>query len=890
MHYNSAVQRRGHSTMPRRGFTALLLLFAISGAGALVVETVWMRWLRDWLGATAPAAAAATTAYFAGSALGAWLGARVARGVRGPKHALRLYAWVEMLAAAGAIATPSLLAIASAALTAVYASLADSRVALITVRFVSALLVVLPAAVAYGATFPLIASACLDAPRAIGSRGTALYSVNAGGAVVGVALATWWAPPLLGVDGTYAVGIGFALAAAAGAWALAGKDAEREEESATDTTPLAQDATTISSISSPPPSTSSLAPEAVVLSALSGFVALCSQVLLVHAIAQIVNQSVIAFGAVLMTLLGCLALGAFAVSALRSSGIGSGRSIAGWALATSAVAFAMLPTWLHRVTGGLAYVDAERFGGAYGPAVVMTVLVSAGPALLAAACIWPATLAYAGETGTHHRDAPPETIGAGEAGARIGLLSAANTVGAIAGGVTAPFIILPALGPWGGFLVPAGLCVLGTFVLILASGESSGSGAAERTQWPPAAAAITGVVAVLITAGPNTLPLTRTAGDERVLFERSGASGVVAVVERDGERLIRVDNHYALGGSAERVHEERQGHLPLLIHGRPERVAFVGTATGITAGAAIAHDVDTIHLVEIMPAVAQAGREFFADFNRGVYADPRTTVVIDDARNFWRHTSERFDVIVADLFVPWRAGAGALYSRENFEAMRERLMPGGLVAQWLPLYQLSADEFAIIVATFTEIFAETALFRGDFYGRFPIVALIGWNDSPAPAAAITSSSLRLRDRVSDRWVTDPVAFWSLYIGEAKADESVARNSLNRPQIEYLASRRHVGGARGKIDPHVGLDWVAAVDQQQSASAEPDALYPHLPRAAHRARRGGSIMQHASALYLSGRTERAGQRLAEAAALLPPSVLAQSPPDPSVADVWFDTAR
>ena len=62
--------------------------------------------------------------------------------------------------------------------------------------------------------------------------------------------------------------------------------------------------------------------------------------------------------------------------------------------------------------------------------------------------------------------------------------------------------------------------------------------------------------------------------------------------------------------------------------------------------------------------------------------------MLDDARNFLRATSERFDVIVADLFVPWQAGTGALYAREHFEAARAHLAPGGLFCQWLPLYQL----------------------------------------------------------------------------------------------------------------------------------------------------------------------------------------------------------
>ena len=59
-------------------FSAALLLFLLSGAGALVVETIWLRWLRALLGATAPAASATLVAFFLGQALGAAGAARFA--------------------------------------------------------------------------------------------------------------------------------------------------------------------------------------------------------------------------------------------------------------------------------------------------------------------------------------------------------------------------------------------------------------------------------------------------------------------------------------------------------------------------------------------------------------------------------------------------------------------------------------------------------------------------------------------------------------------------------------------------------------------------------------------------------------------------------------------
>lgn len=863
---SSTDAKTGTTRPPLRSapFWSLAALFALSGAGALVIETVWVRWLRDWMGATASATAAATTAFFAGSSLGAWLGARRARRVVTPREALRDYARVEVLAAAGACAMPLLLEGASLLLSASYAALAERGALLVTLRFATALAVTLPAAAAYGATFPLIGAAALPSPTALGSRGTGLYAMSCFGAVLGVVVATWWAPPAIGVNGTYALGIAAALVAGAGAWRLATKDSG----------PLAETMLERAGVRRP------LSASVVGLAALSGFVALVAQVLLVHAFALVVNQSVHAFGAVLIAVLLCLALGASFVATLRARDLASPRGIASGALAASTFLFLLTPTWIQRATGGLDTVRADAFGLPYGAAVVATVLLAAGPALFAAACLWPAALALAGEIDRATPGAAPSG-GTSEAGFRIGMAAAVNTAGAIVAGIATPFVLIPWLGTWGGFVVVAGLCGVGAVLIRPPAGVP---------RWAPAAAVVSFGALVAWIANPLTLPQTRSVPGVRLLFESSSPGGVVSVLERDGERLVRLDNHYALGGTSEWMHEERQGHLPLLLHGRPKRVAFTGTATGITAGAALAHSVDEITLIEIVPEVVAAARAYFGEANRGVYDDPRSHVVIDDARNYWRHTADRFDVIVADLFVPWHAGTGSLYTREHFAAMRDRLRPGGLVAQWLPLYQLSADELAILLATFTDVFPTAALFRGDFYGAYPIVALVGWRDEPAPSADVEAAAKRLAAAgVADRWVTDPVALWSLYVAPLAPDASgdVPRNVLAWPRLEYLAAARHAGGARGKVDPVIGLDWIERVKEWQAVDSPSDRLFPVLSEAALRARRGGSALQRAGALFAARREQEAAAALATAGDLLPRRVLAHAPPDPSAADLWFD---
>jgi spermidine synthase len=322
-------------------------------------------------------------------------------------------------------------------------------------------------------------------------------------------------------------------------------------------------------------------------------------------------------------------------------------------------------------------------------------------------------------------------------------------------------------------------------------------------------------------------------------------------------------------------------------------VAFLGSATGSSAGAALLHPgVEEITLVEIVPGVARAAERYFGAENRGVYRDPRSDVVLDDARNYLRATRKSYDVIVADLFVPWRAGTGSLYTREHFEAARERLAPGGLFCQWLPLYQLSREEVLVIAATFSDVFPDAFAIRGDFFAKHPILALVGGATLPnAEDLARRAEPLRTAG-VEDRWITHPLGLFSLYLAplgpSAGAWQTIPRNSDDRPRIEFLAARTHAG-ARGKQVALVGLDYSEFAKSLREAAARAGAL-DDVSEAARRAGDGGHALQVAGALLNAGRQDPASQALASAAALLPAELLSDAAPDPSAAEAWRDTGR
>jgi spermidine synthase len=568
--------------------------------------------------------------------------------------------------------------------------------------------------------------------------------------------------------------------------------------------------------------------------------------------------------------LAALGIGAFAVAAAERSGRVPPAALLSAALGVAALALAAFPALLVRLTGGLEYLGSERPWPGYLVGSLALVAKSAGLPLLATALVFPLAISLAGRAHPHRR---PARV--------VGSLAAANTVGAILGALAAPFALLPALGPWLPFAVLAALYAVACLAVPLPD---------RRWRLRRDLALAVGWIALLSRASPLSLPVV-SAPPESVLALETTAAGTVAVVQRDGGRLIQIDNHYALGGTGERVHEERQGHLPLVLAPGARSVVHLGSATAISAGASTAHPVERIVLVELVPGVSRAAERFFRDANRAVYEDPRTEVVLDDARNFLRMTGERLDVIVGDLYVPWQAGSAALYAREHFAAARARLTDRGLFCQWLPLYQLSRAEFAIIAATFLDVFPDAALFRGDFYGSFPIVALVGWRGERAAPHEVEAAALRLAAAGErDRWVVDPIGVWALHVGPlASLREDLAatpRQTDARPILEFLSARGHQGGTGGKRDAFVGLAWARFAAELRERARTGSDPWSHPPsEAARRAKDGGAALQLAGALYAEGRVEEASRALARAAELLPRRLLADAEADPSAAELW-----
>lgn len=733
----------------------LVAVVFVSGFAALVYQVLWMKELRVLLGATAPAVAVTLAVFFIGLALGGRVLGRLVYRARRP---LVWYAVLEVGVAISAASYFVLIDAYDATYAALYPLVDGSPALLLAVKLVIATVILLPPSFCMGGTLPVLSEYAVRSASSFGRLGALLYACNTAGAAAGAFAAGFLLPPALGFRRSYFVAIALSLAVAVAAWSL-GRGASRGQAPAT--------------------SVARLPWTLRALAFWSGFAALGLEVLWTQMFTQVLQNSVYTFACILVTFLVALALGSALAGKLMRANVDPRKALAVLCV-VSGLAVAVSGPLFYGWTGGLGYLGGRSDFWGYVLRVFGTgALVILGPALVLGAVfpfLFRACEAFVARPGQ-----------------ALGDLVAINTFGAVLGSLCAGFVLLELVGMWGAIWVFA----FGYFAI----GVRLAGADWLRREWIPATAACF-VIAVTV---PFALPELSVRAGERVLSVRHGSGAITAVVETSRARRIKVNNHYTLGGTGARIAEELQAHLPLALHGRPGSVCFLGLGTGITAGGACPFPVQEIVVCELIEDVVHASREHFADYTRGLFDDARTEVRVEDGRQFLRGTQRRFDVIVADMFIPWRSGVGGMYTLEHFEAGRARLKPHGVFAQWIAAYQVSRAELSIIARTMLEVFPRVTLWRGGFSTRHAALLLVGHaSERPFDAASAELTLANVQRPRAEQGANDiplsPDELLEFYCADLTAlrDQfyDVPINDDDGSIIEYRSPRTHRASRAG----------------------------------------------------------------------------------------------
>jgi len=672
-------------------FIFLCALFLLSGTAGLIFQVIWMYRLGLVFGNAAYATAATLSAFFLGLALGGrFFGKASARF----KRPLRLYGFMELGIAVTALLLVPGLHFYEKYYSDIVSFLGVSRSVLLVIKFVFGISLLFFPSFLMGGTFPVLAQYIGKNRIDLSRRGTILYAVNTLGAALGAFAAAFYLLARYGVSATY--GFAMALALSVGVLALvidrfyktphpAALEAfdwpEKHEKSTYATSELGYG-------------------QFITVAFFSGALALAAETLWTKMLAQVLQNSVYSFAAILVVFLLALGLGGVLSYLLVRLGAPS-KTIFILLLSSAAILIGMSPTVFNIATNGLEYLSVNASWITYMLSVFKLSFIVIMPPTVVLGAVFPFLL----------KAAPSIDLFSGPI---VGKLVLYNSLGGFVGPIVAGFVLLDLVGLWNSIKI---IAVLYGILAVLIVYPAYGKRKIIQLLLPVGL-----IIGIFILKNP---PLVQLKTGEKILDYWQSSDGVVSIVKQPENLEMRLDNFYVLGDSKSYLVEQMQAHVPLMIHPATKKVAFLGMGTGITAGAALNHDVERLVAVELVSNVIPAAKRYFSPWANGLFKDDRVSIVADDGRNFLLGTNKKFDVIVGDLFTPWHAGTGSLYTIEHFEQAKKCLTPGGIFAQWLPLYQLTPKNFNSIAATFAAVYPQVTLWRADFSTTRASIVLIG---------------------------------------------------------------------------------------------------------------------------------------------------------------------
>lgn len=658
----------------------IIVAVLLSGAASLVYQVSWTRRLADITSATAYAQAIVLAVFFCGLGLGAKLPGRVAARARRP---LVGYAIAEIGALTSAIVSIPLLDLLDRARAALARAGASPTLALAGELTLAGLFLLIPTTF-LGASLPFVLEHVerVEGASRMRSRGFVglLYGANTLGAAVGCALAAFVLIERAGLARATALGAGLSFAAALTALSVRARPAGSPVESRA------------------PPSAAPLEPGLLGAAAAAGLVGAGAEIVWTRLFSLVVLNTVYAFAQVLIAVLFGIAVGAWSARRLagRSGAPGASLRSAAFAQLGAALTMAAVPPCSLLLAGRTqleaAIAQGRSLAGALGLALVIVPPVALNAAAL------PLLI---------------DSMKSQGAARAFGGIYAANTAGGVLGSLAAGFLLVPRLGVGGASAVLEVISLIVAFTLLRRALI-----AADGKKSEAAAIFVPGVVIVALHLFfpdvPRQIYSARLPPDTRLLELREGVLSDVAVTESEqGQRRIWINSSWVAGtGGGHRA----LGHLPALFNAAPRRALGIALGTGQTFAAVFANGVTEIHVVEINPDVIRLSRRWFAEANNGLFDKPGVIVHENDGRAFLRSHEGSFDLIVLEPLQAWSAGTSALYSRQFYEEARRVLAPGGVVAQWIPLYGQGVSETRSMVRTAASVFPDASLWLDDHDG------------------------------------------------------------------------------------------------------------------------------------------------------------------------------
>jgi len=704
----------------------ILGCFFLSGFLGLVYEIIWIRKLGLILGTTVFAMSTVFTAFFGGLALGSLAFGKLANRV---ENSVKVYAYLEFAVGVFALLFPTLLHLFRGFYTIFYPYIYRSFIILTLTRFISLALILAIPTTMMGGTLPLLSQYFVKRRSNMSSQIGILYALNTFGATLGAFLCGFYFIRHLGVDYTnYMAGI-LNLLIGLVAYLSAGRLTIKQGEELEETMDI-KSLTTHHSLRAgrdAPPLPTTHHSLILICYFFAGFTSIAYEVVWTRYLSLALENTVYTYTIILTVFLLGIALGSILFSRLFDRmkdllklfgylelGIGLSAFVLGPIvyLLFMKVAYKML-MFEFLVCGMLMLIPTTLMGATF-PIIVKML-----------------------------------TANVQHIGHSTGRLYAINTFGCIGGSLCAGFLLLPISGINLSLSMLVAINILIGFICLFTNPTRRQDGKMARRQdgktarrqdskmarWQDGKTArwirsskFNAITVVLILGTligsrfalkiqiPQEVLSIVKAPDEKIIFVEEGLENTVWVtVNQQNQQKSIWANKTVLGrtkaqGQFNIAPQPIQGHIPMLIHqGAPKNILGICLGTGQTFGSMLMYDIDKMDIVDISKTIVDAALEHFADYNGDIGNDARTTIIVEDGRNFVAHTKHKYDIITLEPSPPEEAGIVNLYTQEFYQLCQKRLNKDGIMSQWLPLYNTRPNETKRIIKTFISVFPDSLL-------------------------------------------------------------------------------------------------------------------------------------------------------------------------------------
>lgn len=664
------------------------LIFFLSGFSGLIYESIWSRYLKLFLGTSAYAQMLVIIIFMGGMALGSALAAKYSYRF---KNLILLYGLCELVIGLFGLGFHNIFTFTSSAFYEYLAPSLGNAHSVTSAKFGLAALIILPQSVLLGATFPLITSGLIRRfPENSGKTISSLYFLNSIGAAIGVLSSALFFIPAVGLPGAALSSGIINIILGLLVYLLTKGDS---------TTAIIQQASV-----KPDATKSHLTRSLLILSLVTGLASFMYEIAWIRMLSMVLGASTDAFEIMLSVFIFGLAIGALAIKnkiGLLKNPI---ATLAGIQMLMGLLA--MLTIFFYNYSFDLLvfFLDSiKRNDSGYVLFYVVSIVISMLIMLPATIC--------AGTTLPLITHILLEKQSSAESA--IGRVYSLNTIGAIIGVLITVFFVMPNLGL--------------KYVIVLGAVADFLMGLYLFYRFSQISSKIRGALITFIVFSMSFVVvfinldykkmassvfrqgMIPSAEEESILFAQDGKISTVVVKEYKNDlgganRVIvnngKPDAAVNISGELPALDEPTMyllGALPFLYTNASNlKVANIGFGSGLTAEMLLTTPkLGNLDTIEIEEKVIDASKLFYPKVDR-VFTDPRSNIVIDDAKTFFASNNVKYDMIIAEPPNPWVSGVASLFTQEWYTHIKRYLNKSGIYAQWIQFYELDTPLFATI--------------------------------------------------------------------------------------------------------------------------------------------------------------------------------------------------